>query len=343
MTIIIQDTTGFVPSGDAQALQSESWPFDVHLLVENALSFDALETDAHNSVTAGNVVVIAIDPGHHKIATRFGSATGVKPGDFDSIAKAGNAHLRAGEVKAGIEAILYRAKASRESTTALSQSSTPVVLREGLSVEVWLLIVLLVCGFAGLAVWLWRRERKQRAVFQAVLSETRAEAAELRSRNIEEAAWSDKVRSTTPTPSASASRPKASSSSTSSSNRSTTKGPRTSLTPGQAQVIVQNVTPVPQSDRFVEGMLVGDLLNRQTPVERVVERDVVRERPSRSSRDNSGADSSWSGSSSSYDSPSTSSSDSGGSSSSWDSGSGGSFDSGSSGGGFDSGGGSSDF
>lgn len=341
MTFGIHDSPGFVPSGDVAALKAEgsSWPFDVHLLVENASSFDALENDAHNAVTAPNVMAIAIDPQLHKTVVRFGTGTGVKAGDYDSIAKAGNAHLRAGEVKQAIDAIVTRAVASRQATTAISASSEPVVLHQGLSGGEWFLLILIAAAGCGFVYWLWRRWVRSQEAFARALDDNRLETAELRSHNANEAAWEAKIGETT-RPAANSVAPRAAA-----PVRRTATRPTVVASPVVVQPVAPAVVVAPQNDRFVEGMLIGDMLsNRPERETRIVEREVVRESPR--SNDDGGSSSGWgSGSSSDYSTPSTSS-DSGGSSSSWDSGGSSSsdsgsssWDSGSSGGGFDSGGG----
>jgi hypothetical protein len=314
-----RDGTHLLNSGDLSYLTnaSRTMPFDLRVLFETTSSVDELETDAHEAVASANVVVVAIDPSHHKTIVRFGTATGVKAGDFDSISKAGNAHFRSGEWAAGIEAIAIRAKASRDAVVALSQSNEPVVVQGGLDPWAWGLIAALVVGFAGLALWIWRKGKHERAQYEKVLNETTAEAQELRSRNIKEADWESKIGAAAPTAPASASRVAAP------VRRQRGRTVQTVAVP-QPQVIVRD-----GGNDFLTGMLVGESMNRPAPTT-VVEREVVHE------RDSGGSSSSYDSGSSSSDS---SSSDSGGSSSSWDSG-GGSFDSG--GGGFDSGGGGFD-
>ena len=99
-------------SGDVAQLQQDvgKVPFDVRLLVESAPSVSALGNDAHQAIEGfPNSMVIAIDPAGH-IAVRFGKGVGVKPGDFDSISKSGNAHFHNHEWVAGIETIVLRAR-----------------------------------------------------------------------------------------------------------------------------------------------------------------------------------------------------------------------------------------
>jgi hypothetical protein len=318
-------------SGDVAQLQQDvgKVPFDVRLLVESAPSVSALGNDAHQAIEGfPNSMVIAIDPAGH-IAVRFGKGVGVKPGDFDSISKSGNAHFHNHEWVAGIETIVLRAQASAQSTTAISQSSTPIYVKQeqGLSTGTWVLIVVLVCGFAGLAIWLYRRNRKDREEYKRVLDETREEAAELRSRNVDEMTLPENDppaprRSPTPAPtrSASYSRERAPlPASVPYSPPARTYAPA----PVQAPVIINN--PVPMygnsygggGSDLLTGMLIGESLERP----RVVEREVIVEREARHSYsrddDAGGGGSTFDGGSSSFSS--STSDDAGGSSSTFDS------------------------
>ncbi len=354
-TIVVHDSTGWVPSGDISALRNESgnWPFEVHLLVENASSFQALEDHAHTAVDGTNVMVIAIDPAHHKTVTRFGTSTGVKSGDYDSISQAGNAHFRSHEIRQGIEAIIQRAKASKEATTAISSSNTPVVLKQGLGVGTWLCIILGFVALCGFIVWLVRRQKKDRDSFEKALNDNRDETSELRSRNIREMAYEDALED--------ASKKKTARAQASSDDddvdpqprrRRRSAAPAPVYTPPPAPVysapmysapvavsqpgpVVINNSSNNSSGDLLTGVLIGESLSRPRRDEVIVEREIIHDRggysSSYSSNDSGGSSSSWdSGSSSSWSDSSSSSDDSGGSSSSWDSGSSSSFDTGSS-------------
>lgn len=333
MTITIHDNTGFVPPGDAAALQAEatSWPFDVHLLVENAPNRDRMEDDAHAAVTNPHVMAIAIDPAHHRTEVRFGSDTGVKTGDYDSIARAGNAHLRAGEVQQAIEAIVLRAKASTVSTTALSTSDTPVVVHQGMSGGEILFLGVLTLAVMGFIVWMVRRWQRNQRSYEQALVDNRLETEELRAHNAEARDWEDKVRQTTDRTFRTPRAPSA---------------PRAPLPPSVPMPVNPYMAPVVQpvpmvvnsrDDGFLEGMLIGDALSRNNRTEVIREREVVRETPrSRVSDDGGGAGASWGSGSGSSSDDSDSSPDIGGGSASWDSGGGSSGgDSGGGGGGSD--------
>ncbi len=361
-TVVIHDSTGFLPSGDVAQLQTDqgAWPFDVHVLVEKTANQAALEDDAHKAVTSPNVLVIGIDPTHHRTVVRFGTGTGVKAGDYDSVSQAGNAHFRAGEKVQAIEAILIRAKASKDAVTAISTSATPVVVQGGLSTGTWLFISLLVVGFAGLAIWLYRRSKKNEESFKQALDENKLETQELRSRNIEESDWADGLRRANAAreQSRATGQPVVTATQRQSVSAPTTYQPPVASAPAYVppprpvyapatayaapQVVVQQSSS--NNDGFLTGLLVGETLSsgrreRDVIIER--DREVVREdRSYRSSRrdddDAGGSSSSWDDSSSST---SSTSDDAGGSTTSWDPPSAPSFDSGDSGGSNDGGGG----
>jgi len=121
-TATIHDEQNLLTSSDVSAIQhaASAWPFDTHVLIANEPSTDALDDAAHRAITSPHVTAIAVDPAHHHVAVRFGAATRVHAGDFDSITKAGNAFFRSGEWAVGINAIGTRAEASAKSHVALS-------------------------------------------------------------------------------------------------------------------------------------------------------------------------------------------------------------------------------
>src|SRR5271157_1311897 len=108
-TVFINDTMNWIPRADISKLaaNSSSYPFDVDILVES-VSADVLESDAHHAIdaTGPHSIAIAVDPTHHRVVTRFGTGTGVKQGDFDSIAKAGNTYFKDNYIYNGFNAII---------------------------------------------------------------------------------------------------------------------------------------------------------------------------------------------------------------------------------------------
>lgn len=180
----IHDTLQWIPRADINKLSAKasSWPFNVNVLVEDATA-SALENDAHHAVTGPRVMVIAVDPKHHRVVTRFGNETGVKQGDFDSISKAGNTYFKDGYIYDGLNAIVIRAKASSQAVTAMANSNTPVVIehQEGLGVGAWVAIILGISMLIGFIIWLARRQQLR----DSILEENRKEMSELRVRSSE--------------------------------------------------------------------------------------------------------------------------------------------------------------
>lgn len=315
-TIVFRDPAGALTPAAMSGLQAHvgDWPFAAHVLVEAAPDLPTLEDDAHAWVDSPNVVVIAIDPSHHRVVTRFGSATGVKTGDFDAVSASGSVAFRAHDLPGGIEAILLRARASREASTALTSSTQPpVIIEHGLTAGTWVPMVLFAGLLVGVIVWLVRRARRSDEVFTNALEENRLETSELRSRNIHEEAWADVVarQEVSATPRTPRRRP-----ATSVPLSSLAVAPaRHRIVAPQPQVIVQ------QRDNLVDGMLLGEMMADRGGRDRevVIEREVNAGRPS---VDVGGASSSYdAGSTSSYqDTPAStpSSYDSGGASTSYD-------------------------
>jgi len=366
----VTDEAHLLSSSDVSALQATAsrWSFDTHVLVTVAPSKASLESRAHAWVDAPNVVVIALDPQHHSIITRFGNGTNVRSGDFDAISASGNDAFRASRWETGIEMIGARADASARTTigTGAVAPQAPIVVHEGLGFWGWTLILLSAGFLVWVAVRVYRKSQRDAARFQRALDDNTNEMGALASRNIREDRWSgdDAVRTSpsrvaVPIPVASG---------------SYAAPVRSGYVAAPAPVVV---SPAPSTvvvngggnsgNGFVEGMLVGEMLHDHHHDTVVREREVYveRDRPYSApapSYDSGGSASTWGGSgsndagggSSSYDttpSPAPSydpspSYDSG-SSTSYDSGSsGGSSDFGSSsdsGGSFDSGGGSDSF
>jgi uncharacterized membrane protein YgcG len=373
-TLSVKDSNHWIPSGDVDALKSEfnGNRFDIHILVESAANLSVLENDAHRAVTSPNVLAIAIDPNAKKTVVRVGSQTGIKVGDFDTIASAGNVHFRSREIRQGLEAIIFRATASSQSTTAIVNSTTPVVVQrtEGLSAGAWIAIVLGFACLIGFIVWLVRRQKEKDDLInenRLIMSELHLDAAS-RLEQDEEANFDRRISKVQAAPVRRTviqrSQPQV----------VVQQQPQQVIVQQQPQVVMQ--PPVMYSPTFmaydafgnpmiggrynyrgqmmydptgalIEGMILGAELDalsgsRYNSREIIHEREIVHD-----NYDNGGSASSWdnSGSSSSWGDSSSSSNDSGGSSSDWSSGSNdsnsgsSSWDSGSSGSDFGSSGG----
>lgn len=304
------DTLLNLTSGDVAQLQKDvaGMPFDVQLLVENVSTIAALGQDAHAAVTGPGIMVLAIDPVAGHVLTRFGKSTGVKPSDFDSISKAGNAHFHNHEWVAGIETVAIRAQASAQTSTGIAQSSAPVVVEHGLSGGTWLLIALLGAGFIGIIVWLYRRSQRDREGYEKALDANRLETADLVGRNVEEMTLPDDPHTrnakvlfpdSTPSPGRTVDgdgylQPKSrrrtvQSAQPTMSRRSAVQptsqppwtGPRSTYSSAPVPVTPVVTTAVMPEDRFAEGLLIGEALSRPER-EMVVEREVPSRRHSRS-------------------------------------------------------------
>lgn len=187
--IKIHDDAHLLTSADRATIESAAgaWPFEAHVLIRNAGSSDALGDAAHAAVTGPGVVVIAVDPAAHHTAVRFGTASHVKTADYDSIAKAGNEHFRAGEWGAGIAAIGTRAEASAASRVAMAVANEPVVVEHGLSTGAWVGIALLFAAVVTAIVVVVRRMRRNEERFASAASDLLTETNTYYGRNTERA------------------------------------------------------------------------------------------------------------------------------------------------------------
>lgn len=183
--IKIHDNEHLLSPADVALLESEGWPFEAHVLIQTLPTTDALDDAAHQAVTGPHVVVIAVDPVHRHTAVRFGTESAVKAADYDSIAKAGNAHFRAKEWAAGIQAIGVRAQASAESRVAMAVSNEPVVIEKGLGTGAWIGIALLFGAVVACVVLVLRRMRAQQRQFESTASDLVLEASEYRGKNLD--------------------------------------------------------------------------------------------------------------------------------------------------------------
>lgn len=313
--IVVHDHTG-VMGAQAGALAREAgWQFEYHVFTGTYATASLLDEATHKCVTRPNVVCAGVDPVQHRTRVHFGTATGVRPVDYDAIAAAGNYQFKTGNWIGGFEMIANRATESIASARP-SITVAPVVVREqhasgwGLLFLVLFIVAVLTTLFFILR-WQYRVRKR--------LNSLDEERNEYLSANVK------RITDPEPAPTSQASgftRPSA----------PANPGPATfssspSPAPAPSQVIVNQRSGGSSGD-FATGLILGNMMS--TP--RVVEREVIHERPSYSSRrdddDAGGGGSSWGGSS--YDSGG---SDDGGSSDSggWDSG------------GSDSGGGGSDW
>ncbi len=306
--VSVVDRAGVIPSSQIYALQSTTgrYPFDLKIFTDTFPNRRALDAAVSDCVTTPNTVCIGVDPTHRSTNAHFGTATGVRPSDFNLIAASGNAYLKHGNYEGAFISIADRALESVRSTQQVVQVNVPppqVVTTTSNGFSLVFIIVML--GFVGLitasVIGLRRRQKR----IDSDMGSFREERDEYLDANV--------TRMTQPSPTAKL------------NGQGYAPTYATTRTP-----ITTTVTPVvtPQTvvvDRGGNDLLTGVLLGQAISRPSVVEREVVREveRPSYSSK--------------SDDYSSSTSSDSGGGSSDWG---GGSDDSG---GGFDSGGGGSDW
>lgn len=329
--VVIHDEANLLTPEEEVQLQNTGsrWPFETHILTRNAHAKHLLEQAAKAAVTTPNTVAIAVDPNLRFTVVRFGIASNVKTVDFSAISDAGNPSFREGRWLSGLEAIGARAEVSTRTMAGTVAPPAPVIVREGLGWFGWAIILLGVGGLVALVIYLWRRSRANQRQFEDVLTETRLEAQELRTRNIETDAWAEGVRKSNearrdprPTPWG--------------SHVSSSPAPQTA----SSTVVVNNGGG---SGDLMTGYMLGSMsAHHHEPVrERIIEREVPARTydsgGSSSSLDAGGSSSSWGEPSRNASVSSSSSSWGSGSSSSWGSG-GSSYDSGGSSSSSDSGG-----
>jgi len=183
-TAEIKDEVGLLSYADVSRVQAAaaSWPFQFRLLVRNGVSPDMLEEAAHQGVSNGRVVAVAMSPALRKLYVRFGVDLGVPSQDFDPIADASKPYFRGGRWAEGIVAIGERARASvHEAPPAYvpqapqpapmqqplpNYSTTPVVsvpARDDSGIGwVWWVVLTLMAG--GFVWWVLRRIRASASV-----------------------------------------------------------------------------------------------------------------------------------------------------------------------------------
>lgn len=186
--IEIQDSTNTLTAetrADLAAVASK------HRVVANFVSVPSkaeLSRQMEMCVTTPNTICIGVDAQHRFTATEFGVDTGVRKTDFAVVARAGNADFRDGRWADGVKAIVSRAEVMSVARTAAVDARPVIVQNQVVRHETayWPFFL----GFGVLAVilgvfvWAWRKRAK--AVDRA-LADSRAETAELASRNLREA------------------------------------------------------------------------------------------------------------------------------------------------------------
>lgn len=155
----VRDSANWIPENDVAQLRSDSkeWPFDVNILIENVSSLSALENDAHGLVNKPDVMVIAIDPTHRKTVVRFGSATGVRASDYNTISAAGNSDFKLNFIRQGLDAIVAKAVSSRNPNP---ETSSAGATSEKSGISVWVFVIAGVLFGGILLLWLTRKRER---------------------------------------------------------------------------------------------------------------------------------------------------------------------------------------
>jgi uncharacterized membrane protein YgcG len=342
--MFIDDPSGALsPQAKAQ-IQNATSAFDVKIVISATDTRATLDAKVSEMVNSANTLAIGVDPVHHFTFTHFGVGTGIPRERYQDVARSGNGEFKQGHWGEGINAIVASAAASRQASAA---TTTIVMPTQQMTVEHPFPVMPMVGAAIALALGfflLWRWSRRKTAEVAATLDDFRGEAAQMRSRNIEEQGWHDKMKQNQ---TAATTTPDLRNSATPSAAPSLASAPRgyASIPPAAAPVHVHRpryhspvvaAPPAPSvyiqqsgGNDLLTGVLIGEALNRPVERERVIERHYTPP-PAR------------------HDTPAPShSSSSDSSSSSWGDSIGSLFDSGSSGGdfggGFDGGGGGGDF
>jgi hypothetical protein len=308
--ITITDPNSTLTVAQVHELQARAaaYRFDVKLLIDGeATSKMALESTVASMVNGPHTLVIGIAPTHHFTFVKASVDLGLPTGP--AVAAAGNQFFRAGDLVNGIDAIAAKAQSLRTASAVIqSQTGVPIVVQQHTtSAGVWWLLGGLALLTVAVAAWImWRNKRRDEEMAAARVA-LDLEAAELRSRNLEEREWYDRMAARVQdAPSAVIPLPSA---------------PRVSYAPTLARsvqpVVVSQPTPVVVQNQSngLDNLLafeLGEMSGRDRGRDRVVEREVVVERDSGSS-----SSSSWGSDSSSSSTSSSSWSDSSSSSSSW--------------------------
>jgi uncharacterized membrane protein YgcG len=322
--LTIQDPGNVLSHSQVEALtaKAHAYPFDIHVLIGTGSgSRAAFERDVDQAITPGSrAVSIGVDPTHHFSHVYASASLGLPSGP--TVASAGNVFFRHGDLVEGIDAIAAKANDLQVQTrTVTSQTGMPIVIHEHKTAEgVWWALGGLAALVAVVVVWAIWRARRRDAAAAAARADLEMEAAELRSRNIEEQAWHDKlaarrrsepVAGATPLPVEPTYARYARA-----GQAAPSPMPAPSYVPQAPQPVIINQVPPSSSvlDTMLEVEMIRDLDRDRYRPAPVIEREVVVERDTSSSSSLFGSDDSSSSSSwgSSDDSSSSSSFDSGG-------------------------------
>jgi uncharacterized membrane protein YgcG len=194
MTTVSDSTNTLSPSSrsELEGVQSRS---PVHIVFKESPSQAALGHDMDACIATPSTICIGVDPVHRWTSTRFGVDSGVRSGDFQQVARAGNLDFKQGDWAGGVKAIISRA----EVLSVKSNAPSAVILQQPViehGVPAWPFVV----GFGVLAIvtaWIIVsvRRRTQKALEDAnkAIQDVRTEAAELAGKNIDEDHWGERL------------------------------------------------------------------------------------------------------------------------------------------------------
>ena len=114
-TLQHRDTTGSLSADDATALRSaaQTYPFDARVVLGSEwASRESFDRAVGQLVAAPDMVVVGVDPVHHRTSVHFGVGTHIARARWRAIEDAGDGWFRQGQWRSGVEAILAAANAS---------------------------------------------------------------------------------------------------------------------------------------------------------------------------------------------------------------------------------------
>lgn len=142
-TLQVRDDVNVLTPDDESALraQVDAQPFDVRVwTTDTALDRASFDARVSRLVASPRMVVIAVDPTHHRTSVHFGINAGVPRERFAMIGDAGDASFRAGQWRGGVAAIIDATRANA-STSQRQSAGFP-----------WGLVLLGVGTIAGVAL-----------------------------------------------------------------------------------------------------------------------------------------------------------------------------------------------
>ena len=127
-TLQIRDPGDVLPVQEEASLReaARAWPFDARLVVTTELSSRAdFDRYVGAQVASPNMVVLGIDPAHHRTSVHFGTGTRIARDRFRAIEDSGDGWFRQGQWRGGIEAIFSSASSAVGSGSPGSLAGDP--------------------------------------------------------------------------------------------------------------------------------------------------------------------------------------------------------------------------